>query len=635
MELPRRDENHGRASWSTRAFAAALPSEWLVHDLETDYGIDCRVEIFEDGRTTGLFFNVQLKSTAKGKGDCPARPIKRSTLNYWAQTPDPTLIVIGHEPTRALWFQWFHLLPFDNNLETKSRLVRCETILNENSVLGLMDEASAWRSARRLVNHLPVDIHLSGGKFYGESSRELKRAISHKLSNLPSFLRVVHSGPSRPFLSVSIEGDMVVVGLTGDFSRNLTWGLEGDRDYNSLAADVIASLALACANVGAEILCIKLLEIAAPTTNMLFGALAFGDAMAFLVRNGSYDSALILLRRSAGVEGHQSCDLALAAVNSVRAPAHFRQSVAFMLRDASRTWSKPAAGIYNAANILASLQVPEALDLYDEAAAADASYLERGYWWREKGAVHWHLRQVAEAEICYERALEFGEVQARPLLADLMMRTGRYLRAQELFGASVISEGLEDSQWRLTLIVLDYLVGDLGYSFRERDSLDIPHFGPGVDEDAASLEVRAQDVIREDPLNGFAHSCIAGVQELRGESATQAHLVAAVTINVDQLMWLNLCVSSRGEALQGSTSGGRIYADALSCAWRNFGSSFGDLLVEYEFFASEEVRLQILTDFEAARPSGATLELRRFTGAGGYESTRIPIEESQGSFEVG
>lgn len=132
-EMPQRPRGHVNETWSIRAFESLLPAEWLSHQFESDYGIDRRVEIFEDQTATGHFFNVQLKSQTTGSGQSPAVAIRRSTLNYWAELRDPTLIVIAHEPTQALWLRWSHLLGHDENPDTKSRQVRCDEVLDEES----------------------------------------------------------------------------------------------------------------------------------------------------------------------------------------------------------------------------------------------------------------------------------------------------------------------------------------------------------------------------------------------------------------------------------------------------------------------------------------------------------------------
>jgi len=36
---------------------------WAVNEIEDDYGIDFDVQLFEDGKATGEWFKVQLKSS--------------------------------------------------------------------------------------------------------------------------------------------------------------------------------------------------------------------------------------------------------------------------------------------------------------------------------------------------------------------------------------------------------------------------------------------------------------------------------------------------------------------------------------------------------------------------------------------
>ena len=39
------------------------PTGWVLRSLNPDYGADCEVEVFENGRTTGSTFKIQLKSS--------------------------------------------------------------------------------------------------------------------------------------------------------------------------------------------------------------------------------------------------------------------------------------------------------------------------------------------------------------------------------------------------------------------------------------------------------------------------------------------------------------------------------------------------------------------------------------------
>lgn len=629
--LPVRHPNHSRSSWSNREFERALPRDWVVHSLAEDYGIDRRVEVFENGQTTGVFFNVQLKSTDRGSGQRPAETIQRTTLNYWDQTPDATLVVIAHDSTKTLWYRWAHLLPHDENPETKSRQVRCEEVLDETTAPSLAEEARAWRLARELSRHSPIDVHLTGNTLYGESATPLKRAIARKLSALPSFLHVVYSNPVLPYLRVSIEDDRVMAGLRGNYSQQITWGFEGERDYSALASDVIASLALSCASVGAEDLFARMLRIAAPETHTLMEANAFGYALALLTRRQESDTVLTLVRRAAAVEEHPARDIALAAISSAGPTPDLGRAVAHAIRDAARGWMRPAMGLYNAANTLRGVDSAEAVDLYEEAAEADPAYRSRGYWWREKGSAHWDQGQREQAEVCYRQAIELGDTRAQAYLADVLMRTGRYRQARDAFRDAPIWEEPEDAQWRLSFNALNLIVDELGIDQQVRAGVSIPEFYPAPPDDSMeALEATAMDAIHADALNGWAYTGLAtawmGDQD---KSSLLASVTAAVVINVAGYLWINLLVDTMEDRTQDDEARMRLAADIMWCAWRNFGDWFADEILDYPLL-TDETKASVLDFFESVRPSAPTMELRRHLAGGGHESDFIPAQRPMG-----
>lgn len=627
IDLPMRHPNHARSSWSTREFERVLPRDWVVHSLAEDYGIDRRVEVFENGRTTGVFFNVQLKSTDRGSGQQPAESIRRTTLNYWDQTPDATLIVIAHDSTQTLWYRWAHLLPHDENPDTKSRQVRCEEILDESSAPALAEEARAWRLVRDLSRHLPVDVYLTGSTLYGESATPLKRAITQKLSALSSFFRVVHSAPVLPYLQVSVEDSRVMAGLRGSYSQQITWDFEGARDYSALASDVLASLALSCAFVGSEDLCVRLLRIVANSTHTLLEANGFGYAMALLTRHEESETVLTLVRRTAAVEDHPARDIALVAVASSQPAPELGRAVAHVIQAAARHWIRPAMGLYNAANLLRGIDPGDAVSLYEEAAVADPTYRQRGYWWREKGTAHWQHSEIPEAEACYRKAVELGESEAEAYLGDALMRTGRYREAMEVFHDAPIWDDPHDAQWRLSYNALRLIVDELGIERQEREDRTIPDFYPDpADDSTEALEATALDAIESDALNGWAYSGLAAAWAGNAEkSPLLASVAAAVIINTAPFLWMNLLIDVMENRTEDEESRGRIAHDVMWCAWRNFGESFADEVMDYPF-ADEDARSHLLEFFEAVRPPAPPMELRRHLDEGGHESDFISTE---------
>ncbi|WP_314506017.1 DUF4365 domain-containing protein [uncultured Microbacterium sp.] len=621
---PKRDTNHIKATWSTRAFESVLPDEWVVHSLAEDYGIDRRVEIFENGETTSLDFNVQLKSTSKGSGVKPSKSIRRETLGYWDDWSNPTLVVIAHKPTKTLWYRWSHMLDFDSNPNTASRLVRCEDELTPEAAAGLVDEVRAFRRARELSKYFPVDVSMTGTLFYGKDAGMLKTAISRKILTLRPYLRLVHGKPSLPYFFVQIEDDRLYAGLRGAGpGRLLTWGFNGGpRPYGAIASDVVAALAIDALGVGADDLGIKLLRLCMDDSEMLPSALAFGGVMAALTRRNEVGAVLSLMRRTYCIEGNPNGAAALMGFNSAadEASPELRRKVAHEVRDAARHWLQPAMGLYNAANMLDSADAEESIALYDEAAASDGAYLQRGYWWREKGTCYWNLGDADNAESSYREAVSLGDARAHPLLADVLMRSGRYAESISEFTRASIADEPGDAQWRLSAKALDHIVNELGLTMQERDSLLAPPFEPVDDQNP---ETEARQAIDSDALNGWAHAAVAAASTREGEPSLMSAITAAVSINTVPELWVGVLYStvvdeslSEGERIS-------VAADAARCAWKYFGDSFADTIYGWPDMP-DEVRTSILQLFEDVRPPQPTFEVRRVS-EGGIDSKHLPI----------
>ena len=104
---PKRAKEHQLEDESRRAFADAIPSQWVVRDISKDYGIDTEVELFDDdGLATGHTFKVQLKGTQSLGGRKPHRSIKIDHLEYWRSLGVPVLVVRYVADPGELYAKW-------------------------------------------------------------------------------------------------------------------------------------------------------------------------------------------------------------------------------------------------------------------------------------------------------------------------------------------------------------------------------------------------------------------------------------------------------------------------------------------------------------------------------------------------
>ena len=81
--LPKRPGAHQLEEQSERFFRGHLPMGWTCEKQAHDYGIDLRVEIFEDGDATGLELIVQLKASQRAhRGATEIVRMQTTTYNY-------------------------------------------------------------------------------------------------------------------------------------------------------------------------------------------------------------------------------------------------------------------------------------------------------------------------------------------------------------------------------------------------------------------------------------------------------------------------------------------------------------------------------------------------------------------------
>jgi tetratricopeptide (TPR) repeat protein len=355
---------------------------------------------------------------------------------------------------------------------------------------------------------------------------------------------------------------------------------------------------------------------------MLLTALSFGDAVETLTDHGEGQTLVELARRTICIEDNPGGPAALAAfVRSSGSAPHIRRSLSYELASAARGWKSPGAGLYSAGSLLGQEDAERALTLMDDAAAADPRYLDRGYWWREKGSLNWSLQNVEEAERCYEMALSFGEDTASALLADVYLFTGRYLKARDQFKKSPIWEDPLDAQWRLSLYGVDYIVERLEVQSQRREGANEQGFEPSADGSDAE---RAMATIGVDALDGWAHMALSyDARERADDEASVYHaILAALIMRGNPAAWLDLVVTVVGSTAFEEPARLSLSFDAMTCAWQYFGQEFADFVLEDESMPSAP-RESLIEFFEDVRPE-AHPSVLRFHGGDGTETYSLP-----------
>lgn len=104
-QFPVRSASHQLEEASERVFRNSLPRDWTCERSQHDYGIDLRVDLFDDGRATGLELLVQLKSSEEPSGEVVETVrLRTATYNYlWAKLQVVMLVKYVEKAGEAYW----------------------------------------------------------------------------------------------------------------------------------------------------------------------------------------------------------------------------------------------------------------------------------------------------------------------------------------------------------------------------------------------------------------------------------------------------------------------------------------------------------------------------------------------------
>jgi Domain of unknown function (DUF4365) len=147
--FPRRPLSHVSGDEAVRIFVSACPPDWIISNIQPDYGLDLRIELARDGNVTGEEFYVQLKG--RRNVNVTSAPqievsIAQSTINYWLGKLHPVLVVLVDVSQRRYWFNWLEYA-YSNYPQYSEEKEEVKLLLNRNSENhSLIDEASKYLS---------------------------------------------------------------------------------------------------------------------------------------------------------------------------------------------------------------------------------------------------------------------------------------------------------------------------------------------------------------------------------------------------------------------------------------------------------------------------------------------------------
>jgi len=155
--FPKRPDQHVLDNKASKYLESKIPDEWIHESVKNDYGLDYTIGIVNKGNVLGPNFSIQLKGKKNiSKKKQATTQIKKSTLNYWNNRFEPTLVVIYCDTEKNSYYRWFDKTEFDltSSQEEFSFNIEKSNILESIDWQRIQDEIIELFTLKHRLYHL-------------------------------------------------------------------------------------------------------------------------------------------------------------------------------------------------------------------------------------------------------------------------------------------------------------------------------------------------------------------------------------------------------------------------------------------------------------------------------------------------
>ena len=561
--MPNRPRSHQIEDESRRAFSSKLPPPWLFHDETRDYGIDARVEIFDDRNLgSGRMFLVQLKATDQVElGRALSVKLKKDQHEYYRQLDLPVLIVRYHVPSKKIFVKWHHTFdPYYSKKGAKSLSIKFSHSdeWSEQTPFSIVSDLEAIRTVKSPQIPLPLhcSLRVEGGYIHGVIASHMDFLIRQAASRLPNAILIIEDSPLLSLVVGEQETSVTLADGKG-FTLHTPNGYPQEFAKNKFPLDVMLSVALALSIAGHNGIAAQLIaeyghesnlishpEVAARLSHCLAKAQRVIEALRLsedlLKDDATRHVADLFFLTAFSNAGSMSTS------ESEYYKEYLKRRIELAVNRGSQ--SELAVAHYNLGNHLRRKNRWQALRQYKKAAKYDPNYLKRSYFLAELAGILFLNGRYTLASKYYDQAIQLGAGgNCIALHADSLMFSGSYKRSQELFESFLLSNPDGNSEWHLKLAALKFIRTNLKIDeqHRKTESATTLFDNRGSFSDN-QLSAAITTALENDALCGLAWFN-QGVLALKGTDKNDAllpFLIAALVNNWDVEAWCNAMVLS-------------------------------------------------------------------------------------------
>jgi tetratricopeptide (TPR) repeat protein len=595
--MPERPREHIVETVSRIEFRRLVAERgWVVRSVDNpDYGLDDLVEIFEDGKATGLLFYVQARGTDQADlHKALAVRVKAKQQAYFNAVEHPVLVVRYQGESRRLFARWFHRFdPHPRRGGETLRLHESDELLDEN-LGGLADEVRLYRAVSSAAVAWPLAVKVSSAGRH--QARDAVLAMFAIAGGKQRYARFVAADEAQGVVGITVDLRVNEVEVHAGRSSLTLHGHVDELDLEDVAADAVLAVGVVLGMLEHLDAAAVLIAAAAAKAPAFEGELLW-KAVGALARGRRIGDALVVGRALAEQDRRTTAAFVVGPValatselmsdEELAGVAAFDESLADAAEQAGN--AKEAAAIsYSLGNWLFAVRYDwvAALTAYERAAALDPTYWDRGYFVHERAGALFECSRYEESAAAYQDVMDRGMGNQRTLarLGDALLFAGRYSDASTTFERYMTEPVPSEPVWELKAAFARFLVSR-GYEKQERDeegahALSVE--ADGIDA-LASRVAKCKEALEHDAMCSPAWQLLARTGAPTEPVGVAAMVYGALTLR-HPTMWaaaLIVLMDAREEGLARA---------ATAHALIDNGPSFPDAIRQAEpFFESESV----------------------------------------------
>lgn len=532
----KRPEQHIIESKSSKIFQSIVPDEWVCREIKPDYGIDFLIEIFDNNNSTGNFFFVQLKGSAREiKDNTFIKQFSVDNLKYYQSLSLPVLIVCVSINTQKIWAIWANRLLEQTEVNHNQKSI---TISLNNEYL--IDA----KYFKKIKSQLEISTKVG---FYTLPDSEIAKVFNEHLlrwiktyysesvsvdrNNLPKHL-VLSYISTRNNMKINISGN----GYTNtieiselkegeSFLYRPVFTADDVNDYNKeILLEIAKALAKYDIKGSLKLLqsLIEKFELTNQNKRIPFDPIGllilsknsnsihlFNDLVKKIIRLGFYELFLFF-------------DLAYFVLENAELSKLRVENFEAVIANTDDDKIKGTCH-YNIGIIMRPTD-DNAIQHYFKAARLFPDYRNRHYWWKEITGLLFSLQHHRWAQICYEKSLSLSAIPAEErnyfrlertsqnekdsiiaLIADCLFMQGKFIEAHEKFEKYFLSVSNPPQEWFLKNMACLILV-EGGYDSLEFDrERSLKLFKESLElVDSDEIIQKLKNAIKAHPTNGLA-----------------------------------------------------------------------------------------------------------------------------------